>query len=94
MSKATNFEIGDIVEILPTATEQKYESSFPFPLGWDASMQRDIGQLGTIVHIFHSSGNVRVRVKVPSTGGTWVWKLEDLAMPRSSKWRRKTTCAS
>jgi len=90
MNKASNFVIGDSVKILPTATRRKYEGLFPAP-GWDDNMSRDIGQIGIIVHI-HSNGNIRV--KVPSTGGVWIWKSEDLMLTGVSKWRRKQICAN
>ena len=90
MNKASDFAVGDIVRVLPTATRQKYEGLPPAP-GWDASMQRDIGQTGTITHIYDSG---HIRVKVPATSGGWIWKSEDLTLSGFSKWRRGPTCAN
>jgi len=83
MDKSSNFVRGDVVKILPTATRQKYES-LPSALGWDVSMQKDIGQTGTIEYIYNSG---IIRVIVPATGGMWLWKPEDLILA-TSKWRR------
>jgi len=88
MNKPADFVVGDIVRILPTATRRKYEGLPPAP-GWDISMQRDIDQTGTIVHIYDRG---HIRVKVPATSGTWIWKSEDLALAKS-KWRRGPICA-
>jgi len=72
MNKASNFAVGDLVRILPTA-----------PAGLP-SMQKDRGRTGTVVGIYDGGS---IRVMVPSTGGSWLWGTKDLVFA-VSKWRR------
>ena len=91
MNKASNFAVGDIVKILPTATERKYNSSLrPDSPRWVHPMEIDIGQTGVVISVY-SDGNVHVRVGNSEEG--WVWMPEDLKVVKycsvTSKWRRK-----
>jgi len=85
VSKALKFFVGDTVEILPTATEQKY-SAHPhnFPR-WVSPMERDVGQTGTVVYVYTEGV---VEVEVSSARYAWAWRPEDLRLT-TSKWRRR-----
>jgi len=84
-----SLKIGDKVEILPTATAQKYNSPRPGSPRWVYPMEMDIGQTGVVLSI-HPNGNVQV--KVSTSEGVWMWMPEDLRGVKyssaTSKWRR------